>query len=221
MPQPRVPPYPNVIPGSQQRQGAVVGGMWVILQAWPSSNWYAVGMLGPDGAKLTGGFGDWQTIERPKQVSLVEWKGRKPYEQTIDLLIDGMPQHPIMPALRGGGPTPRPITKPPTNLSRPRTSGGMYEVNANGVSFANRPMHIEPFIRWIEEMARPWPGKPEPPSLRLYGAVRHPEVRWVIQSIDWGENITDSNTGNRLRQQLTLHLIEFTYAPSPLQRLGR
>ena len=83
---------------------------------------------------------------------------------------------------------------------------------------------VEPEIRAIEELATPiGPRSPggvpvTPPSVRIVGAVPFPsgggatvpgDISWVISSIDWGDAIRDPASGERLRQALTLHLLEY------------
>jgi hypothetical protein len=59
-----------------------------------------------------------------------------------------------------------------------------------------------------------------PPSLRIYGAVPHTDIRWVIQNLEWGDSIRDIVTGRRMRQQVTVSLVEY-YQPTELQKLPR
>jgi hypothetical protein len=39
--------------------------------------------------QLTGGFGGWELVQRPRQVSMTEWSGVEPYQLTVDVLFDG------------------------------------------------------------------------------------------------------------------------------------
>jgi hypothetical protein len=74
---------------------------------------------------------------------------------------------------------------------------------------------VEPDILAIEQMATaPGPRPPgaapiTPPPVRFVGAVPHTELTWVISGLDWGECIRDPARGSRLRQTLTLHLMEY------------
>lgn len=79
---------------------------------------------------------------------------------------------------------------------------------------------VEPGIKALEEMAlRPgnWKGQyktqtkpyPTPPPIRLVGAIPHPEFTWVINGIDWGDCLRHPKTGQRLRQAVTLHMLEY------------
>jgi hypothetical protein len=74
---------------------------------------------------------------------------------------------------------------------------------------------VERAIQTIEEMATaPGPRPPgeapvTPPPIRIVGAAPHTERTWVIASLDWGETIRDLTTGARLRQAVTLHLLEY------------
>jgi len=74
---------------------------------------------------------------------------------------------------------------------------------------------VEADIRAVEDMAtapgpRPPGGAPvTPPPIRIVGAVPHADLTWVIGGLDWGEMLRDLRTGARLRQALTLHLLEY------------
>jgi hypothetical protein len=74
---------------------------------------------------------------------------------------------------------------------------------------------VEADIKTIELMAtpagpRPPGGAPVTPSpIRMVGAVPHTELTWVIGGLDWGDAIRDLTTGHRLRQGLTLHLLQY------------
>jgi hypothetical protein len=74
---------------------------------------------------------------------------------------------------------------------------------------------VEPQIAVIESMATP-PGAQQPgqapvtPSpVRIVGAVPHPETTWVIGGLDYGDCIRDPATGQRQRQAITLHLVQY------------
>ena len=72
-----------------------------------------------------------------------------------------------------------------------------------------RQASIEPGCKSIEAMALRDPGMLTPPPIRLYGAVPHPELKWVVTGIDWGDVIRNSRSGQRMRQRLVLHLMEY------------
>jgi nucleoid-associated protein YgaU len=38
---------------------------------------------------LTGGFGGWETVDRPRRTSMVRYKGRTPFTQDISIMFDG------------------------------------------------------------------------------------------------------------------------------------
>lgn len=194
----------KLIPAKRQRPGQLMGSIWCMLQAWPYSNLYSIAMLGPQGGRITDGYGDWSATERPKDVSIIEWQGRKPYAMSLDLMWDGWLQHPVYPGLSN-----RPVTSPP---KLPR-----------GWSFVHRQgLWVENHIGKLEELALPRNDTDEPPpSLRIYGAVPHAELRWVIQGLDWGDCIRDEVTGRRMRQQVTVSLLEYTYLGDPIRRIGR
>jgi len=74
---------------------------------------------------------------------------------------------------------------------------------------------VEPEIKAIEEMGTPPAPRPPggapvtPPPVRIVGAAPHTELTWVVASIDWGDVIRDPATGARLRQAVTLHLMQY------------
>jgi LysM repeat protein len=74
---------------------------------------------------------------------------------------------------------------------------------------------VERDIASVEALAvRPGtqrPGQPivTPPPIRIVGAVPHPEFTWVVTGIDWGDCLRSFTTGQRLRQLVTLHLLEY------------
>jgi hypothetical protein len=73
---------------SKTGAGRRIGGVWVVLHAWTVGLWTAF-LLGPEGARVAAGYGEWETTGRPRQMSITEWKGQRPYELTIDALYDG------------------------------------------------------------------------------------------------------------------------------------
>lgn len=74
---------------------------------------------------------------------------------------------------------------------------------------------VEPDITALEYMAlRPGVqpvGHPlvTPPPIRITGPIPHPEFTWVIASIDYGDALRDFRSGQRLRQGIILHLLEY------------
>lgn len=45
--------------------------------------------LGVDLPTITGGYGGWEIVARPKRQSLTTWRGHDPYQMTLPILIDG------------------------------------------------------------------------------------------------------------------------------------
>jgi LysM repeat protein len=126
-------------------------------------------LLGPNGFKLTAGYGKWEEVAVPRGVPFTQWDGRNLWAADIDLLLDGW----------------------------------------------SRQASVESDITQIEYMAlRPGVqpmGEPlaTPPPVRITGAISHPEFTWVITGIDWGDALRAFEGGHRLRQGLTLHLLEY------------
>lgn len=61
-----------------------------------------VALLGPEAPTLSGGFGGWQVVARPRDVGMTIWEGVEPYQLTLSLMLDGYNEgHSQEPALRG------------------------------------------------------------------------------------------------------------------------
>lgn len=63
----------------------------------------------------------------------------------------------------------------------------------------------------IERMGFPTASDGRPPRVRFAtsgGAVPHKERLWVVEDLTWGDALMDTD-GNRVRQQVTVHLMEF------------
>lgn len=190
----------QVIPGKDQKPGALAGGFWVVLQAWPIANKWTIALQGPEGMKIDEGYGEWGVTPVPRDVGITEWKGRRNYKASLDLLYDGWQRHPMIPAL------------PAAFTSRPALPVG--------VKYAPGPLWVEQWIADLEELALAAKGDPAPHSVRIYGAVPHPEVRWVIENLEFGDAIRDKWTGRRMRQQVTVKLLEYNQ-PSGIIKLPR
>jgi hypothetical protein len=191
----------NVIPAREQGPGQLMGGFWVVLQAWPIANMHTLALLGPEGAKVTAGYGGWEVVEVPRDVGITEWKGRPNYEMSLDLLYDGWTTHPRRPSL------------PASFKHAPRLP--------LGVRYARRGLWIEGALANLETLATPHPpDMTTPPSVRIYGAAPHTELRWVINALEWGDSIRDKVTGRRMRQQVTVKLLEYNQ-PTELAKLPR
>jgi hypothetical protein len=165
----------------QQGHGKKIGGVWVLLHAWTVNLWTAF-LLGPEGAHITAGYGNWETRERPRQVGLTEWTGQRPYEMTVDALYDGWSNRYDLP--------------------------GNYQAGAGGY-LPRSVFYVDGEIAKLEQLATKRPGMDTPPSLKIFGAVPHAELPWVIQAIDWGDAMPDVETGLRWRQQASIHLVQY------------
>jgi LysM domain len=84
----------------------------------------------------------------------------------------------------------------------------------------HRQASVEQALAKLEAMAQRIPASLTPPPLRLYGAVPKPGLKWVISGIDYGDCLRSVRTGQRLRQELTLHLLEYR-EETTLQKLPR
>jgi nucleoid-associated protein YgaU len=55
-------------------------------------------LLGEDPPKVSGGVGGWETVQRPRQVSMTIWQGTDPFELELVVMLDGWE-----PGVAGGG----------------------------------------------------------------------------------------------------------------------
>jgi hypothetical protein len=191
-----------IIPANRQGPGALIGSNWVVMQAWPVADRWTMALLGPNGGRITQGYGSWDEIPVPRDRPITEWPGRRLYGMDVDLLYDGWLQHPIRP-------------------EPPRAFVGAPSLPAGGqVRFARfQGNWIEGQVSSLEALATRQ-DDPTPPSVRIYGSVPHTEVRWVIQDLSWGDFIRDRITGRLMRQQVTVSLLEYNQ-PSEISRLPR
>jgi hypothetical protein len=120
-------------------------------------------LLDEPGAKLTGGFGNWESVPVPRGVPFAQWTGRSLYTMDVALLIDGW----------------------------------------------HHQRSVEPEISKLEQMADRPGSQATPPPVRLVGAVPHAWRTWVITGLDWGDALRRFKTGVRLRQGVTVHLLEY------------
>jgi hypothetical protein len=73
---------------AQQRRVNRVDAGWVRLSCVnPPLN--EVIRLGPEPPKISGGFGGWETTQRPKAVGMTTWSGVPPFELEVNLMLDG------------------------------------------------------------------------------------------------------------------------------------
>lgn len=47
-----------------------------------------VGSLG-DPPRVTGGYGGWEIVDRPRRVGITQWMGREPLQMDINMVLDG------------------------------------------------------------------------------------------------------------------------------------
>jgi len=50
---------------------------------------WVAGLVGPDGPKITDGYGGWSTVDRPRRQGVTLWTGRPPFKMTVDFVLDG------------------------------------------------------------------------------------------------------------------------------------
>jgi hypothetical protein len=76
-----------------------------------------------------------------------------------------------------------------------------------------RNVSVEGDIRDIQKMGRPVAENREPPHVRIEAtgsAIPYLNKVWVISELSWGDALMNKR-GNRVRQQVTLSLLEFVH----------
>lgn len=72
------------------------------------------------------------------------------------------------------------------------------------------PKSVEPDLKTLETLATRIPGTLQPTNVRLFGAVPKAGLSWVITQVDYDSGeIRDSRSGQRLRQEVHIHLMEY------------
>ena len=195
------------IPERQQRSGQLLGTIWVCIQAWEFNNHWILGILGPEGCHVNAGYSEWEVIPMPRAAGVTEWRGRRNFQMSLDLLIDGWHPRVLFPAMPGG------FTGVP-NLPR----GPVF--NAEPSRFLGRSRFVQDMCDTLELFALRQGSEAAPRGVRLFGAVPHTNRRWVVNDLEWGDAIRDSDTGKLQRQQVTVQLLEYN-SPQIVERLPR
>jgi hypothetical protein len=143
------------------------------------------------------GYGGWETIDRPHDKQLLNWKGRSAAIMTLAIVLDGF--------ATGG----EKLVPPP----------GSYGGKVTHIR-VKQSQSVEADVRQLEKFAQPTLNKHNqiigpPIAIKVNGGGALPHdidnashLRWVIQSIDWGDALWDDN-GDRIRQAATLTLWEW------------
>jgi nucleoid-associated protein YgaU len=159
----------------------------LILLESTSSKAKTVALIDFPGILVSSNYESFEVIERPQRVGFVNWKGHQPLTMTIPLLFEG-------------------------------------RVFSDSKHREGRS--IEDLIQGLEALAGRGPGQGgQPPVLKItvkggYGSlVPHnfngENVPWVINSIEWGDNIRRASSGHRVRQQAVIEVIQYVKVKSP------
>ena len=168
----------KTIPIDKRKPGQLRGSQSVVIQAWTFALQVRV-LLGANGAQISAGYGTYTEITRPRDVALLSWQGRTPYQMTIDVVFNGQPTH------------------QPRKRSQPHAQGTT----------------IEQDIEDLETLATRGAGMISPPQVRLFGAVPHADLEWVITDIAWGDAMRRPSDGARIYQLATITLHEWVGDP--------
>lgn len=82
------------------------------------------------------------------------------------------------------------------------------------------PSSQEGPINMLWRMARSPGGRVPPPALIVTGpAVHRADLTWVIEGLDWGSNVIRKDvTGDRVRQDVTVNLLQYSEAETIVER---
>lgn len=75
-------------------QTTVVNAADIPLPGWvrvksPSPTLNVMGPLGPEAPNITGGFGGYEIVPRPRQVGMTVWNGTEPYQLSFSMFLEG------------------------------------------------------------------------------------------------------------------------------------
>jgi hypothetical protein len=171
----------RVSPSTGTRTAAVAPELgWARLTADDNDSLSLLCELGTSVPQITQGYPEWEEVERPKRISLTDWRGFKPLAIELPLWLDDFANDSsvedavdILEALAGRG------------RRRQRAPGsGDY---------------IEP-PRVIVDTHGVMP----------YDAQAFPDMRWVITDLDWDDDAAITNDhGNRVRAPVAVHLLQY------------
>lgn len=116
------------------------------------------------------------------------------------------------------------VDRPRKKVSTEWVDCGPYQLTMNLIMDSlmgpNTPAAIEHTIGIVEAWEEPAAGSapPEPPKLHVQGPVPHNEVQWIVYTLNWGDCIRSTTTGERQYQELQVVLWE--YSPPTLAVLA-
>lgn len=72
-----------------------------------------------------------------------------------------------------------------------------------------RPHSVEPGLKTLETLTNRIPGTLAPTNVRMWGAIPKAGLSWVITKVTYDSCIRDPTTGERLRQEVHVELLEY------------
>jgi hypothetical protein len=146
-------------------------------------------------------YGGWESVPRPRQRGLTVWRGVEAVTLTMTILIDGV-QGKAGSDIQGSVISNRPGSVAERQLNPPGPGEGVS---------------VEQDCRTLERMAGGLtPAELPPPKLTLVGAaVPHDaseasQNRWVLNGLEWGDEIRRASDGARVRAFASLTLLLHT-----------
>ena len=141
-----------------------------------------VGLLGPESPRLTGGFGGWDVVNRPRQVGMTVWNGVDPFKLEFQIVLDG-------------GAAGADISE---------TTNTIYERPDV------QPESQEPVLRDLLDVARGNADHPGPGIVKVDGIPSLPATRWIISDLEFGTDaIRRVNDMHRTRVTVDFTLLEY------------
>lgn len=154
---------------------------WARLEADDNPSLTLLCELGDAFPTITQGYGGWDEVDRPHNISLTTWRGFKPMGIDLPLMLDQLALGTsvetaidVLEALAGRG-----------RLRSGRTTGSG--------AYAQPPTLIV-----------------HTAGVMPYDAKSFSDIRWVINALDWDEEQTITNeAGNRVRAPVTVSLLQY------------
>lgn len=101
---------------------------------------------------------------------------------------------------------PRPDAKSLTEWSGQDTITQSIPILMNGFIEDN---NIQGQANDIIALGRKTTGDEVPPVFRMFGPIHFQWLPWVLESVEWGEEVIRDNETNLMRQECTLHVAEY------------
>lgn len=162
---------------------------------------------------ISGGYGGWELIARPRRVALTEWTGNEPVRQEVALLFDGWAgearRGSVAAAVVAAQRSLFPKDYDARSRRRPATPPSEVSVEDDLIELG-RMASID------------WGDGIQPPLVRGFGILL-PDYTWAIESLEFGDDALLNRRRQRVRQAVTVTLLQHVAADrvrvSPAERV--